>query len=389
MALSSDSRGTATNPVHIVHVVYRLDVGGMENGLVNIINRLPKSRFRHSVVCLTRSSDFANRISDSDVQVFELFKKPGKDFAAYRRFFRLLRRLRPEILHTRNLGTLDLTLLGMFSGTPIRVHGEHGWDASDPQGTSRKYRLMRRLCDIAVGRYVAVSTDIADWLNKVIGIRRDRVTHICNGVDTDRFKPGGAAADIPWASQAGEELVLGSIGRLDPIKNFDLLLDSVAKLAASEDDRCRSVRLVLVGDGPQQSALKTRARELGIEERVWFAGSRNDVPELLRAFDLFVLPSRNEGISNTVLEAMASGLPVIATQVGGNPELVVDGETGALIAPNDAQVIADAISRYALEPAMRQDHGAAARRRVLGRFSLESMVQAYAGLYDELLSSHS
>ena len=114
---------------HIVHVIDRLAIGGMENGVVNLINTMPRDRFRHSIVCIKQATDFRNRIRRDDVEIFELNKNEGKDPAIYLRFWKLLRRLRPEIVHTRNIGTLDLAPVAALAGVPIRVHGEHGWEA--------------------------------------------------------------------------------------------------------------------------------------------------------------------------------------------------------------------------------------------------------------------
>lgn len=375
----------ADNRVLIVHAVYRLDVGGMENGLVNLINRMPVERFRHAVVCLTHSTEFANRIQPGDVDVIELHKKPGKDLSIYPRFLRLMRKLKPQILHTRNLGTIDLAPIGALARVPIRVHGEHGWSADDPKGLNPRHRLIRRLCDWSISQYVAVSADIAQWLGDVIAVRTSKVRHICNGVDIDKFSSVGAKAVLPFEG-GDDRFVIGSIGRMDPIKNFDLLLDAIAQLVAHHKNLRDVIRVVLVGDGPELSPLRQRAQSLGVSDIVYFPGARSDVADIMRCMDLFVLPSRNEGISNTVLEAMASGLPVIATNVGGNPELVADCETGALIEANDAQAIAQAITRYLGNHRLLRDHGLAARESVERRLSLPSMVTSYQEMYDEMLS---
>src|SRR6185436_12668651 len=138
MAASPDQR-----PL-IAHVVFRFDYGGLENGVVNVVNGLPERLFRHTIIALTETSDFRRRIRRDDVEVHALNKQPGKDPGAYLRLFRLLRRLRPAILHTRNVGTLEGALVGRIAGTACRIHGEHGWDTHDPDGTNRKYRLLRR-----------------------------------------------------------------------------------------------------------------------------------------------------------------------------------------------------------------------------------------------------
>lgn len=374
----------------VAHVIYRLDYGGLENGLVNLINRMPRERYRHAIVCLAGFSEFRDRIRHPDVEVVSVDKKPGKDPAAYRRVWQQLRRLRPLVVHTRNLGTADMQWVAMAAGVRHRVHGEHGWDASDPKGESLRGLQIRRACRPVTQRYVAVSQDIAHWLRSRVGIPASAIRHICNGVDTERFQPQGPLpTDIPWAEEgSGKPLVIGTIGRLDPIKNQATLLEAFAALARGPGAAGRPLRLVIAGGGPEAGSLAERAKALGIASLVWMPGARADAPSLLRNFDIFVLPSLNEGISNTILEAMASGRPVVASRVGGNAELVEQGVTGDLYDPGDSSALRNALEGYVRDDARRADHGAAGRQRCLDRFGLGSMVEDYAGLYDELRAGH-
>ena len=371
----------------IAHVIFRLDVGGMENGLVNLINGLPEGCYRHAIICVTKSSDFAERLTAGNIEIHELHKKEGKDLSFYLRFWRLIRKLKPALLHTRNLGTLDLVPLAKVARVPVRIHGEHGWDADDPFGRSTKYRLLRRICNFAVTEYVAVSRDIEVWLRDVVHVGQRRVQHIYNGVDVDRFCPEGRSAALPFGRPGRDLVIIGTVGRLDRIKNFDLLLRAFAQLAAAGSRFHDTLRLVIVGDGPELESLDNLATELDVQDVVYMPGRRADIANLLRAMHLFVLPSRNEGISNTILESMSTGLAVIASDVGGNPELVSDGESGALVPANDVAALAAAIERYLDAPELIDAHGRAARKRAMGLFSLSAMVQSYQRLYDRLLST--
>jgi sugar transferase (PEP-CTERM/EpsH1 system associated) len=365
----------------VVHAIYRLDFGGLENGLVNLVNRLPRDRFRHAIVTLAGvNPEFAARLRRDDVRIESLDKRPGKDVAMYGRMWRTLRRLRPDILHTRNLGTLDLQWVGAAAGVRHRVHGEHGWEASDPQGRNPRSLRIRRACRPLVHRYVPMSQDIARWLERDVGVEPGRIRQLYSGVDTERFSPRSATAG---QSPGGDEVVVGTVGRLDPVKNQASLIDAVARLRTTY----RGVRLVIVGDGPLHATLESRAAAAGVADIVSFAGARSDTPDLLRSFDVFVLPSINEGISNTILEAMATGLPVVAGRVGGNAELVVEGVTGALYSPDKGPATLDAvIATYLANPALRLRHGEAGRQRVVQNFSLDAMIARYAALYDELLA---
>ncbi|MGB5104086.1 MAG: TIGR03088 family PEP-CTERM/XrtA system glycosyltransferase, partial [Steroidobacteraceae bacterium] len=355
------------SPPLIAHVIHRLDFGGLENGLVNLVNRLPAERYRHAIVCLAGFNPvFRQRIQRDDVEVISLDKRPGKDVGAYGRMWRVLRRLRPAIVHTRNLGTVDMQWVAAAARVPHRIHGEHGWEASDPQGLDPRSLRIRRACRPVIHRYVPMSRDLARWLEQDVGVPHDRIRQLYSGVDCDRFYP---PSDYPL-SAIRYPLVLGTIGRLDPVKNQTSLLEAFATLGSERGD----LRLTIVGDGPLRGTLESRAASLGIAEWVTFTGARNDTPDLLRSFDVFVLPSINEGISNTILEAMATGLPVVAGRVGGNPELVEDGVTGRLYDPVVPDALEHALLPYLADPSLRRAHGTAARARVVQNFSLDAMV---------------
>lgn len=359
----------------IAHVVHRLGMGGLENGLVNLVNRMPRDRYRHAIVCLSGYTDFRNRIERDDVEVVALHRRPGHDLALYGRVFRLLRRLAPDIVHTRNLGTLDMQAVAAAAGVRHRLHSEHGWEAEDVHGTSRKYRWLRRVLDPAVSGYVTMSLDIERWLTRTVGIAAKKVVQLYNGVDTARFRP-------PMGKVDGGEFTIGTVGRMQAVKDPATLLDAFERLCASSPERV--LRLVFAGDGPLRAPLEAEVKRRGLAERVTFAGATDDVPGLLQGLDIFALPSLNEGISNTVLEAMASGLPVVATDVGGNGELVEPGVTGILVPPSDPDALADALRHYLRRPRLMKQHGAAGRERVEREFALDGMVGRYLDVYDAL-----
>ncbi len=383
---------TPTQPPLVAHVIFRLGIGGLENGLVNLINRMPSERYRHVIVCLSESTDFAARLRDKHVQIYEMHKRPGKDVGVYWRLWRLFRQIRPDIVHTRNLGTLDALVPAWLAGVRHRVHGLHGWEAWDLKGTNAKYTLLQRALSPLVSRYIALSRDLQAWLQRQIHVREQRIAHICNGVDTDRFSAQAPQEVVGWPSAFSQpgQFVIGTVGRLDPIKDQLGLIDAFAQLhqrGGDGDSVSNSLRLVIVGDGPQRQALVDRVASLGLQEAVWLSGARSDVPALFSRFDVFALPSLNEGISNTILEAMASGLPVVATAVGGNPELVQDGHTGALVPASDPRALAQAIQQYSDDEQRLHSHAQAARALAQERFSMQAMVSGYMQVYDQLLNN--
>ncbi len=377
-------------PPLIVHVVHHFDVGGLENGMVNLINRIPEARYRHAVVCMQGYSDYSRRIRHPDVRFFALEKKPGKDFAVHRRLARALRELRPDIVHTRNLSALEGQFVAAWCGVPARVHGEHGRDVFDLHGRKFKYNLLRRLARPLVHRYIALSRDLQEWLVDTVGVKPARIAQIYNGVDIERFQPRtGLRGQFGPPGFAGEDsIVIGSVGRMAAVKDFPTLVRAFLDVIGTRPELRARLRLAIIGEGQSRAACQALAHEAGAGAIVWLPGERADVPELMRGFDLFVLPSLGEGISNTILEAMASGLPVIATRVGGNPELVQAGATGRLIAPGNPAELAQALLDYVDDPARLAREGAAARARVEARFSMDAMVRGYLGVYDEVLAQH-
>jgi sugar transferase (PEP-CTERM/EpsH1 system associated) len=384
--MTQTPRPAATaGPPLVAHLVYSFQVGGLENGIVNLINHMPAERYRHVVIALTHGDlAFLARIRRPGVELIELHKGPGHGFKLYPRLYRLLRRLRPAIVHTRNLAALEMTVPAWVAGVPARVHGEHGWDTSDPAGQSARHRWLRRLYAPFVSHYVALSGHLRDYLVGPVGIAARRVSRICNGVDGARFRPGGpVAADFPFSR--GQHWVVGAVGRLQEIKDPVNLVGAFGQWLATDPEARARARLVLVGDGALGGAVAQAVAAAGVGGQVWLAGERADVPALMAGFDCFALPSRAEGISNTLLEAMASGLPVVATDVGGNRELVVDGQTGALVPPQDPAALAAALATYFRQPELARQHGAAGRARVEAEFSLESMVGSYLACYDRLL----
>lgn len=373
----------------IAHVLYRFDVGGLENGVVNLINRMPAERFRHMVVALTDCVPaFCERITRPDVELVSLHKSPGHGIKLYPALYRLFRERRPAIVHTRNLAALEAVVPAWAAGVPVRIHGEHGWDVSDPNGERRKFRAIRRLYRPFVSRYVALSGHIERYLIGGVGVAPSRIERICNGVDSVRFSPAPGRPNLHESPfQSVGEVVVGTVGRLQAVKDQLTLVRAFARAIEKGGVAAASLRLVIAGDGPLRRELEAEIARAGIGARVWLAGERRDVPDVMRSLDVFVLPSQSEGISNTILEAMACGLPVIATAVGGNGELVVQDETGSLVPPLDTEALADALLRYAADPVLRIEQGRAGRARIEAGFSLDRMIERYATLYRSQLDA--
>ena len=308
-------------PALICHIIFRLGVGGLENGLVNLINHLPESEFRHAVVCTTTATEFRERIRRPDVEIVEINKTEGKDIASYGRVWRALRRLRPQIVHTRNLPALDMLAPAWLAGRSRIVHGEHGLDMVELTGENRRYNQLRRASRAIVDRYIAVSRELCEWLREDIGVQDLRLNLIYNGVDVSHFAPGDTrSAVLPAGFAPPDSIVLGTAGRLERVKNQIGLVQAFCRILEMRPELRKRLRLVIVGEGSQSGAIEQALDQAQLRELAWLPGLRNDMPDLYRALDLFVLPSLREGISNTLLEAMACGRACVATRAGGNPE---------------------------------------------------------------------
>ena len=340
-------------------------------------------------MALTEVTDFRTRIERDDVRFVELHKGPGHAIRLYPRLFRLFRDLAPSIVHTRNLAALEAAVPAWLAGVPVRVHGEHGRDVVDLDGSSRRYQRVRRLYRPFVSRYVALSRNLADYLRGPVGVAPERITQIYNGVDTLRFAPApDGRLPIEGCPFAAPDLwLVGTVGRMQKVKDQVTLAGAFVR-AVRRHRSGERLRLVMVGDGPLRERVDGVLREAGLREQAWLPGERSDVPDILRGLDCFVLPSLAEGVSNTILEAMATGLPIVATRVGGNPELVDDGVTGRLVPAADSEAMATAILAYLDDSVTARQHALAARQAAVQRFSLDRMVRDYLSLYDGLLRTH-
>ncbi len=368
----------------IIHVIFSLGVGGLENGVVNLINRIPENAYRHAIICIKNSTNFSQRITRKDVVIYELNKKEGHDWRSFVRMYRLLRHLKPDIVHTRNLATIEYQIPALLAGVKYRIQGEHGWDVFDPEGNNKKYQWLRRFLGVIIWRFIPLSRHLQNYLENKVGIPQTKIRRICNGVDTKKFYPLTQKKYLPDCQlHFDNDLVyIGTVGRMHGVKDQMTLVKAFAQLLENQPDLLQTARLMMIGDGPIREQAIKFLKFKKLDKLVWLPGARKDVAEVMRCFDIFVLPSKAEGISNTILEAMATGLPVVATKVGGNPELVEDGVTGSLVGKEDYQAMAESIRDYINNREKRRKHGGNAHQKVLKTFSIDVMVEKYMDVYD-------
>jgi sugar transferase (PEP-CTERM/EpsH1 system associated) len=364
--------------IRILHVVHSFSAGGLENGIVNIINRSPE-HLVHELCLLSKSGEFIHRLK-RPVLVHEMNKKSGNSLRLVLQLRELFRNCKADIIHTRNWSAFDGVAALCLMPRPALIHSEHGRDMSDPEGTLYRRNLARRLSAFRARRFVAVSKDLYTWLRDTVRIPISKLTLIPNGVDSERFSPG---RDFELRRELGigaSEFVVGAIGRLDPIKNHQGLIRAVQLL----QENGHPVRLVIVGDGPLRSDIECSAQSSLVAPKALVLGYRPDVERFYRIFDAFVLNSFAEGMSNTLLEAMASGLPIVCTAVGGNVELFPNPQTGVLVRAGEDRALAEALYKYLTSTHERSMNADRARHLAVENFSIRNMIHEYTSLYESV-----
>ncbi|MGK4008997.1 glycosyltransferase [Sorangium sp. So ce1036] len=378
-------RVARSGPARVAHLVLSLNVGGLERVVLRLLERTARDRFAPVVCALEEPGALAEELARLDVPLVVLPRARGLDPALTVRLSAWMRRERIRLVHTHNpgphlYGALAAGLARAASlpggGGPRVVHTKHG--RNYPR--QRRKVLVNQVASALTDRVVAVSDDARAVALEVERIDPAKVVTILNGVDTDAFRPGDAAAARARLGVPASGYHVGCVARLAPEKDHATLLTAFARLRGARPD----AHLTLIGDGALRPALEAQGAGLGLGGAVTFAGTRGDVAALLPAFDVFALASLTEGISLTLIEAAAAGLPIVATRVGGNPEIVREGETGLLVPPGAPEGLATALEAVAARED-RAEMGLRGRARVVERFGVDRMARAYEDLYDEVL----
>ncbi|MGQ0634369.1 MAG: glycosyltransferase [Planctomycetaceae bacterium] len=370
---SAPARSDATRPVSVVHLVLNLNIGGLERVVYDLVRCADRERFTVQVLCLGETGPLGSAIEELGITVESLDIYRKGPLAAVIALARRLRTLRPDVLHTHNaVPHLIGAPAARLSGVPTVVHTRHGRHLYQGWKTG----LMNRLACRLTNRMVAVSSDAAEVSCNHDGVSRHSVDVIWNGIDVSQFP-----LRAQTASAASRRAI--HVSRLaDDIKDQRTLLRAARIVADAEPEFI----LDIVGDGPDRAPLEALSEELSLQSHVRFLGYRRDVRDLLSDADVFVLSSLTEGLSISILEAMAVGLPVVATNVGGNPEVVVEEETGLLVPARSPEELASALLRVFRQPNWGAQLGAAGRRRVEQHFDLRQVAAKYEELYLRLIS---
>lgn len=380
--------------IKVLHIITRLDRGGSSENTLLTAMGLGERGYEVTVVAgpgAGQRTPTEKKARSRGVEIKglpELVRElsPLKDLLALIKLFFLIRRGRYRIVHTHSSkGGILGRWAAWLAGAPIILHTPHGHVFYGYFGPllSRVFRWLER-ASARITRKIISLTDLEREEHVRFGVgRREQFVTIASGVELGRFTSVGQEE----AHRVREELALppdapliGSVGRLEPVKGYRYFLKAAALLLRS----CPEVSFLLVGDGRDRAELWARAQALGIGERFHFLGWRDDVPSLLKAMDIFVIPSLNEGMGRAAVEAMAAGLPVVASRVGSLPEVVAHGDTGLLVPPADPEALSSALLSLLHDPQGRRAMGERGRASV-APYSVEKMIDRIGALYQELL----
>jgi len=366
--------------INVLYLINALCPGGAEKVVARTVALLDRKRYHPIVCCLWKSGPVAEEIERKGVKVICLGARSRLDLTVVPKLFRLLKREEIHIIHSFLFHANMLgRIVGRLAGVPVILCSERTMEMEG------KHRLfVNRLTAPLADKVIAVCEAVREFAIAEIGIRPDKLITIYNGIDLNEFSPNPNQEETEEAKRelgiTPSHKVVGTVGHLEEEKGCEYLLRAAAQVSVQDE----KVIFLLVGDGSQRAKLETLAQDLGISSQVMFMGHRNDVPKLLSVMDVFVLPSLYEGLPNALLEALAACRPVVATQVGGIPEVVADGETGILIPPRDPGALAGAICALLKDRERAREMGMAGRKRVERLFSVETMVAKTEALYEEL-----
>lgn len=355
----------------IVHLVYSFGIGGLESVIVNLIKNSSSYDVEHVVISLVDVTD-SYVLIDGMASFYVLDKKEGNDFSSHVRLYRLLKKLKPDVLHTYNFGTIEYQLTGFLARVKKRVHCDHGYGGDDTSGKNKFRMLIRRFVSYILDDYIVVSPDLMEWCVGEVKINKKKLHLVFNGVDTERFSP---------SRNKDPKYTICNISRVDAEKNQALLVNAYILACEKNEDFKNNSQLVIIGDGPVFSDLKKMVEVNGVGVNIQLLGHRMDVSEELRKSHLFALTSLYEAMPMTILEAMACEVPVMSTDVGGVKYLLSDNE-GWLIKENTIDVVSDQLLHLYVNEGDVAGHKASIGKIKVDQFyTVENMVKKYMDLY--------
>jgi sugar transferase (PEP-CTERM/EpsH1 system associated) len=378
---SASSERRIGRTIKVIHLATRLTLAGVGNVVASLVRGMPSQSYRSIVWCLEEADVVGEDLRAEGHQVVDLQKRRRRDFALFFRLAALLRSDRIDIIHCHDeLSWFYGTVGAWLAAMPRVVSTVHGRRFD----TSRRHLWEQKVLGSMSTSIVGVSASLREQVIDEVGISPGKVSIIRNGIkieplekSADRRRQTRKCLGIPESA-----IVLGCVGRLDPVKNLDLLIEA----SAGAIHVIPSLQIIVAGEGPSKEHLMQKTAALGLNDKVHFLGLRKDVSDLLSAIDLYICSSDREGISLSILEAMAAERPVIATAVGGNLELIQHDETGLLIKKGDRDALVQAILSLSLDAQARRRLGQQARQSVEANFSLNRMLLDYDHLYQSMMT---
>jgi sugar transferase (PEP-CTERM/EpsH1 system associated) len=369
--------------IRILHVIQTLEPGGLENGIVNLVNSMDPEQFEIHLYCVRAGGEFQSLIRNENTKVI-IRQCPKQRLKIALEIRSWCKRLKIDIAHTHGWGTFFVGVLGAkLARVPIIINGEHGVIYDN----YLRQRLIQWLLYNSVDLNLTVSQSLKQTICQQFWVNPSRVHPILNGVDTGKFF---SCEDVRRLKRRDlgintDTFIVGTVGRLVAVKDYPTLINAFSVLRSAEPQK--PAKLLFVGNGEEQPALEELIRHLKLDGDVMFLGHRNDIVDLLNAMDVFVLTSKTEGLSNAILEAMACGKPVIATQVGGNPEIVKHQKTGFLFTVGDWKGLSSELIRLIRDLSLCQSYAANATVAIHQELSLSRMIENYQDLYLQLAKS--
>ncbi len=366
-------------PKNIIHITHSLNIGGLEVLLLEFLKRIDREKYNPIVCTFSKNGTLIREFQDIGIPVKIVEKRNGIDYTLSMRLATIFKKNKIDLIHTHNIAAwLYATIAKVIARVPHIVHTEHSNVPSDNKRLFIVEKYLARYTDTII----ADSERVAEHLIDRQGIPSEKVVIILNGIDIEKYQ---VRIDISKKKEEiglnQHDLVIGIVARLVPVKNHMCLLKAFSLLRK----RLENIKLVIVGDGELRGDLERYVRDNELSKEVFFLGSRRDIPELLKIFDLFVLPSHSEGLSITLIEAMASGIPIVATDVGGNREVIGNNEAGILIPPDSVESLFKAMMVILTHRDRAEKMGRVGIQRARSLFSLSQMTRKYEQIYENLL----
>lgn len=364
--------------IKICYIIGQLRRGGAERQLYELVKGIDKNKFEPIVISLSQGGAWADKIRELNIHVIELERKKNKESARLFRLIKLFKKIKPQIVHTYLFSANSYgRIAAILCRVPIIIASERSLPEIG-KGKTKTMIYIDKILSSFSHAIICNSLRASEILIKHHSFNPKKVFTVYNGIDVNAI-----SVNCNDKNQKDAAKVIGTIGSLEPVKNHKLFLQ-IAKIILDQTS-AESAKFLIIGSGSLRKELEEFAENLGISSSIIFAGERVDIPELLQTMDVFVLTSQYEGLSNAIMEAMAAGLPVVTTDVGGNKELVINGATGFLCTDNDAKSLADKVISLMNDKSEAIRMGNNGRKRIINGFGIEKMVKETENIYLTLI----